>query len=189
MLNGKLVSLYSKTLSDAPRDYRWQTDRELMQLNGSIPLDISFIQYVTCLKSGTQQSGTRFFSIKTISDGRHIGNCAIYDTDPLKQETSIGILIGERDCWGQGYGQDAIKILTGYIFNGLKLNCINLKTLETNIRAIHCFNKCGFTTNGRSYIKNAAYVLMKLSYSNYASFELNLLNKSTGDILSHAQVI
>ncbi len=162
------VTLASKRRSDAPRDYRWQTDAELMALSGHQPLAIPFAEYLTRYDAGEQKPKTLFLSILTAPEGRHIGNCAVYDTDRTKGEASVGITIGEREYWGRGYGTDALKALLDYVFNGMEIRFINLKTLAENQRARHCFEKCGFQECGNLKEKGRNYVLMCLSFEDYA---------------------
>jgi len=61
----------------------------------------------------------------------------------------LGIVIGEKDCWGKGYGQDAVRLLLDYAFNLLNLNSIMLGTFSFNERAIACYKKVGFREIGR----------------------------------------
>ena len=168
MTSTRKVTLVSKRRSDAPRDYRWQTDAELMALSGNQPLTIPYQEYLTRYDAGEQKTDTLFLSILTVSEGRHIGNCAIYDTDLDKGETSIGITIGEREYWGQGYGTEAVKALLDCVFNSMGLRSVKLKTLAENQRARRCFEKCGFQACGNLKERGRNYVLMCLSYEDYA---------------------
>jgi RimJ/RimL family protein N-acetyltransferase len=189
MISGNRVTLSPKNLSDAPRDYLWQKDAELMALNGSTPLTVSFIQYLMRYATGRQKSNARFLSIKIISDGRHIGNCAIYDTDRSRSETNIGIFIGERDYWGKGYGTDAVKTLSGYVFNEMDLRHINLKTLESNARALRCFDKCGFKVCGSLLQHGHSYIMMQLSYEEYVTREIAIMGKKQVELTNNGQTI
>ena len=42
----------------------------------------------------------RRYGIDTL-DGLHIGNCMVYDIDNFKGQCEVGILVGNRDYWGQ----------------------------------------------------------------------------------------
>jgi RimJ/RimL family protein N-acetyltransferase len=167
-MTGPKVTLAAKRRSDAPRDYRWQTDAELMALSGNQLLTIPYTEYLTRYDAGEQKPETLFLSILTVSDGRHIGNCAVYDADRTKGEASIGITIGEREYWGQGYGTEAVKALLDYVFANMGLVSVKLKTLAENRRARHCFEKCGFQSCGSLREEGRDYLLMCLSYEDYA---------------------
>ena len=173
-ISGERVSLHPKSLADTPRDYIWRKDAELAALNGQAPLKISFIRYVTQYEtapSGNHPSKEQF-AIKTIMDGRHIGNCAIYDIDWDTAEANVGIVIGDRRYWGQGYGSDAFKALIAYAFHHLGMRRLNLKTLERNARARKCFAGCSFQPCGSLLENGDMYVLMQLAYEDYVNKEL-----------------
>jgi RimJ/RimL family protein N-acetyltransferase len=185
-INADRVSLHPKSLSDAPRDYIWRKDVELSALNGQPPLRISFIRYLTLFESTPigDHPAKEMLSIKTACDGRHIGNCAIYDIDWDLAEAHVGIAIGDRRYWGQGYGNDSFRALVDYAFNHLGMRRLHLKTLERNTRAQKCFSRCGFKTCG-SLLENAnTYIMMQLTYEDYVNREM-LSCKNMG-MSSHA---
>jgi len=169
-IRGERVSLNPKSLADARRDYIWRKDAELAALNGQHPLKISFIRYVTQFESAStsEHPAKDSFSIKTIAEGRHIGNCAIYDIDWEHSEAHVGIVIGDRRYWGKGYGSDAFRALMGYAFNHLGMQRLHLKTLERNVRARKCFARCGFQPCGSLLENGDTYILMQLSAEDYA---------------------
>ena len=53
-------------------------------------------------------SGTRnsFLLIEQRSDGRPIGTATVYRS-PQHGTADIGLMVGNRQCWGQGYGREA----------------------------------------------------------------------------------
>jgi RimJ/RimL family protein N-acetyltransferase len=170
-ISGERVSLHPKSLSDAARDYVWRKDPEMAALNGRAPIKISFMRYLleTDLSQNTENPVRQDFSIKTITAGRHIGNCAAYDIDRETGEASVGIGIGDRRYWGQGYGTDAMNALTAYCFHHLGLRRLNLKTLERNLRAQKCFSRCGFRPCGSVLEEGNSYILMRLEYDDYVN--------------------
>jgi RimJ/RimL family protein N-acetyltransferase len=173
-ISGDRVSLHPKSLADAPRDYIWRKDAKLAALNGQPTLKISFIRYVTQFEpASTSDHPTKeMLSIKTIAEGRHIGNCAVYDIDWDRAEAHVGIVIGDRRYWNKGYGSDAFRALVGYAFNYLGLRRLHLKTLERNTRARKCFSRCGFQPCGSLLENGDTYILMELSYEDYINREL-----------------
>jgi RimJ/RimL family protein N-acetyltransferase len=163
MISGNKVILCEKTLDEARRDYRWQTDAELMAFSGYPRLEESFSQYLThSLGAYKKQPSREIFTIKTIEGGEHIGNCAVYDVDHTKNEAQIGILIGEREYWDLGYGHDAVNTLAGHIFQDIGLRRIYLRTRQDNLRARACFAKCGFKPCGALRQDGYDFILMEL---------------------------
>lgn len=78
----------------------------------------------------------------------HIGECSLFNINFIDNSTEIGILIGEKACWDKGFGSDAIETFVQHIFEASAIEVILLRTLDWNIRAHKCFEKCGFTFCG-----------------------------------------
>ena len=47
-----------------------------------------------------------FLLIEQSSEGRPIGTATVYRS-PQHGTADIGLMVGERNCWGQGYGREA----------------------------------------------------------------------------------
>lgn len=161
-LTGLKVVLRQKQLTDAQNDYTWATDRELVRLDAAEPSQISFHAFAVAHAEGLRDLTKKQFAIET-ADGRHIGNCVCYNIDAVRKEAEIGIMIGERDCWGKGYGSDAVRTLIQYAFDDLGIEKLWLHTLEWNIRAQECFQSCGFTPVGRIFSRGLEFVRMEVT--------------------------
>jgi RimJ/RimL family protein N-acetyltransferase len=68
----------------------------------------------------------------------------------------LGIMIGDRDYWGRGYGREVVRLLLRYGFHYLGLRRIALTTHAKNERAIRCYLACGFVEEGRP--RQAAWI-------------------------------
>jgi RimJ/RimL family protein N-acetyltransferase len=68
-----------------------------------------------------------------------------YDIDRSKSQCELGIMIGNRDYWGRGYGTDAVLTLLRAIFEEAAIGRVYLHTLTYNERAQKSFRKAGFT--------------------------------------------
>ena len=163
MISGSKIKLREKRLADAPDDYAWQADPELAALDAAPLPKSSYPQYLADYTSEMRYPtpNRQRFAIETL-DGKHVGNCTYYGIDETKGEAELGIMIGSRNYWNQGYGTDAVTTLVNHIFQQTKLNRIYLKTLETNARAQKCFAKCGFAPYGHLKRDGYNFVLMEL---------------------------
>ena len=144
-LYGGRVILRDKRSDDAENDYRWRSDPELARLDAAIPLTMSFERYLKLFEDQMKYPtpGSHHYSIDTLDD-RFIGNCMYYDMDTVNLEAELGIVIGDRDYWSDGYGYDAVTTLLDHMFNARNLKRVYLHTLEWNGRAQKSFSKCGF---------------------------------------------
>jgi RimJ/RimL family protein N-acetyltransferase len=163
VINGEKIRLREKKLTDVRADYRWQSDQELSRLDAAPPLNMSFALYILDYASIVHEYNSYRLplAVETM-EGRHIGNCTAYDIDEKRAEAQIGIMIGDKDYWSQGYGADTIKTLVGHVFRTSTLGRLYLKTLVWNIRAQRCFTKCGFTECGRLKKDGYDFMLMEL---------------------------
>ncbi len=78
-----------------------------------------------------------------------IGSCAFDAINWRVGTTELGMLIGDKSYWNQGYGTEAVRLLVEYGFGTLNLNRIFLHVFETNPRAIRAYEKAGFTLEGQ----------------------------------------
>ncbi len=163
MISSQKVKLREKRLTDAADDYAWLTDAELAALDATPLPTTTFPQYLANYTSDLRYPPTirHQFAIET-REGKHIGNCTYYGIDNDKKEAELGIMIGDRDYWDQGYGTEAVAALLEYVFGKIKLNRLYLKTLITNRRAQKCFAKCGFTPYGHLKKDSYSFILMEL---------------------------
>jgi len=78
-----------------------------------------------------------------------VGNCGFISTDWESRAAEFGIHIGEKKYWDQGYGTKAVQLLLKHGFDSLNLHRIYLRVFESNQRAIHSYQKAGFTLEGK----------------------------------------
>ena len=144
-LEGKLVVLRTKLPEDAPADYSWRVDPELAALDATAPINLSLQDYVRLYRDDVAYPSP--WSLRLAIDtreGRHIGNCMYYDIDRAKSQAEFGIVIGDRSCWGKGYGTDAVMTVLDHVFSETDLERVYLHTLTGNKRAQRSFEKAGF---------------------------------------------
>ena len=163
MIFGSKIKLRDKRLSDARNDYQWQTDSELTRLDAVPLLTTSFPQYLLDYTGELRYliSTRHRFAVETL-DGKHIGNCVYYNVNETKGEAELGIMIGNRNYWNNGYGTDTVNTLVNHIFLQTNFKRIYLKTLDWNQRAQKCFKKCGFAPYGHLVRDGYDFVLMEL---------------------------
>ena len=78
-----------------------------------------------------------------------IGNTGFFSFDDQVRSAEIGIMLGEKEQWGQGYGTEAMQLAHEFGFQILNLNRIWLRVYEDNPRAIHVYEKVGYQHEGR----------------------------------------
>ena len=78
-----------------------------------------------------------------------IGNCGVFDIDPVNRLGELGIMLGEKDEWNKGYGTEAMILLVRHCFETLNLNRAYLRVYAENSRAKRSYEKAGFVEEGR----------------------------------------
>lgn len=84
-----------------------------------------------------------------LPDGEVIGDVALQDIDLKDRCCSVGLGLSKLQYRSKGYGTEAIKLMLELGFNNLGLERITANTLEQNIGAQRCLQKCGFVLEGR----------------------------------------
>ncbi len=87
------------------------------------------------------------FAIDTL-DGRYIGGCGVHQVDWKNSVCEVGIFIGDRALWGQGFGTDAFGVLVRFAFEQMNLNKVRLRVYDYNLRGIKSYLKLGFKKEG-----------------------------------------
>jgi RimJ/RimL family protein N-acetyltransferase len=78
----------------------------------------------------------------------HVGNIKIGKIDSFHMHAEVGIMIGEKGCWGKGYGTEAIGLVLKYAFNELCLNKLTAGMYSENVGAFKSFVNNGFRKVG-----------------------------------------
>lgn len=79
---------------------------------------------------------------------RFIGVVGLTDIDYKNQHASFGIVIGEPDEWGKGYGVEATRLMVDHAFTTLNLNRVWLHVYDFNERGRRSYLKVGFRDEG-----------------------------------------
>jgi RimJ/RimL family protein N-acetyltransferase len=151
MIEGTIVDLRAQEMADLERNHRWLNDREVTRFLGS-RYQFSLLAEENWMRERTSKpmafGGDMGFAIEA-KDGRHIGNTGLHAASPENRSADLGIVIGEKDCWGRGFGSDALRTLVRFAFEEVNLNRIALDVYDFNERAIASYRKCGFVEEGR----------------------------------------
>lgn len=148
-LSGGPLYLREVRLEDVNENYyRWMNDPDVTRFLESrfYPHSLeSLRQFVT----GKQGDRNNVFLAIVLHDGdRHIGNIKLGPIDWIHRLGEIGILIGEKDCWGKGYASQAICLLADYAFNRLDLYKLTAGCYGNNEGSTRAFEKAGFVREG-----------------------------------------
>jgi len=95
-----------------------------------------------------EQNHSFFFMVRELEEDKLIGFVDLW-VSWSQGDAWVGIGLGERDYWGNGYGTDAMRLMLRYAFTELNLHRVTLGVFEYNTRAQQSYKKAGFTLEGR----------------------------------------
>jgi RimJ/RimL family protein N-acetyltransferase len=154
LFEGKLVRLAAwDPETDATSFARWSTDSEYLRLFGAEP---AYPQPVGAHKKQLERLAKRTdqftFLIYPLApaDAEAIGLVELDGIAWAHGEGWLGIGLGDRDYWGQGYGTDATHLILRFGFTELNLHRISLTVFDYNTRALQVYRKLGFVEEGRA---------------------------------------
>lgn len=158
-LLGKRVYLSPMSIDDADTYVRWLNDFRVTDGTGSssrmlnLPAEQKWI-------TQNLESLSNTFAIVRLEDDKLLGNCSIHDISSPHRSATVGLLIGDKENRGRGYGTEALKLLVSYGFFYLNLHNIMLQVFSFNESAINAYQKIGFKEIGRRrecYYLNGTY--------------------------------
>ena len=153
MIYGEKTRLRRIEREDIPTFVRWFADPEVRSFL-LVNSPISHAQEEKWFERKLEDDDSELFAIETL-DGTHIGNIELLSFRQIHRRAELGVVLGEKAYWGQGYGSDAIRALLRFGFEELNLHRIQLRVYEDNERAIRAYQKCGFQLEGR--LRDAIY--------------------------------
>ena len=145
------LKLAQLTRADATARYlSWMHDPEVtryLESRFSPPTELSDL---VAFIEGCAASPTDLLLGMFLADTHeHIGNIKLGPINLHHGTAEIGLLIGERSCWGQGHAVRAISLLTDYAFSSLGLIKVTAGCYAANIGSTVAFQRAGFVIEGR----------------------------------------
>ncbi len=150
MLEGRLVRLRASEPADVPLLHQWFNDPEVVaHLALRYPLSLRDEENWINGLGQISYGNARNFAIETLADRRLVGGCGFHVTEPENRVAELGIAIGDKTAWDQGYGTDAMRVLCRFGFEEMNLHKIRLGVYAGNERARHVYEQVGFVVEAR----------------------------------------
>ena len=165
---GEKVRVREKRVKDIQNEYSWRVDPELSRLDATKPMTMSYEDFFRYSKEEMQFPNYRSkrLAVETL-EGVHIGNIMYYDLNMQNRQAEVGIMIGDKDYWSNGYGTDTVNTLLRHLFTILELDRVYLHTLSWNYRAQASFAKSGFKLVRNVKRGGQDFILMEVPRSDW----------------------
>jgi RimJ/RimL family protein N-acetyltransferase len=151
MLYGERVRLRGMERSDIPTFVAWFNDPEVRE-HLLLFAPLSQAQEEKWFEAQLGRTDDHLYVIEApVSERggwRAIGNEALFQRDARSRRAELGIALGEKDAWDQGFGTDAVRTLLAFGFGELNLHRIELHVFAEHARAQRCYEKAGFRREG-----------------------------------------
>jgi ribosomal-protein-alanine N-acetyltransferase len=85
-------------------------------------------------------------AVEHSESGRHVGNVALVNLQPIHRRAEVAILIGAKDMWNMGIGAEAVYLVTKHAFT--EMNLEKMFAGSFNPGFIRCVEKLGWQREG-----------------------------------------
>jgi diamine N-acetyltransferase len=146
---GDLIALGPLRRDLLPVYQRWINDFHVVRNLGSFPRPLTFEHEETWLDEMNKSTNQAMFTIYEKAALRPIGTTDLFAINHLNRTAVFGILIGESDARGKGYGTETAHLMLDYGFTALGLHSISLSVNAGNLAGRRAYEKAGFREFGR----------------------------------------
>ena len=92
-------------------------------------------------------------------DGKPVGSVWLEKESSEAKTAVLGILIAEESCRGKHTGEEAVRLVCKDGADVLCVDSVELNVRPRNVRAIRCYEKCGFEETERFVKPNGVAVI------------------------------
>ncbi|MFC1655817.1 GNAT family N-acetyltransferase [Patescibacteria group bacterium] len=174
-LNGNKIYLQPVSLKYVDVYRKWVHDKDVIRYTTINPPTRE--EQIKWIKERETSGVEEVFSIFLKKDDTIIGNVGCHNLDNPDNNFVLGIIIGEKEYWGEGYGTDAFKTVIRYMFEEKDANMVSLDVFVGNKSAQRVYEKCGMKeikkitkTNEREK-KEVECILMQVTREEYENLD------------------
>ncbi len=149
IISNDLITLRSLEPTDLDALYRWENDSWLWTVSNIMgPSPKSYIwQYLQNYDSDIYNTRQLRLMVTLTESAEPIGTIDLTNLDPFNNRAELGILI-DRDHQGKGYGNEALKLFTGYVRDYLGLFQLYALVPVGNEACVALLKRHGFASAG-----------------------------------------
>lgn len=145
-IKGEHIGLRPITDADTDSIVGWR-NKDAVRMNFIFREKFTQEMHRDWLKSYVYSGKVIQYIIEEQKSSRAIGSVYIRDIDLKNQSGEFGILIGEDEYRGKGYGTETARLFIPYCFS-LGFHRIFLRVLADNRHAVRCYRRAGFREEG-----------------------------------------
>lgn len=109
---------------------------------------VSFAEVNRYVQSVWTSESDIFLAVVGKDDDQFVGTVRASQINRVNQTADLGVMIGNRQYWGQGLATDALSLLSTFLFERLSIRRLTAGLLEPNVAVLRVFEKLGFQQEG-----------------------------------------
>jgi [ribosomal protein S5]-alanine N-acetyltransferase len=155
-VNDDVVELRPHTPASLEPLLRWENDAEIQRLSDGDMRTFTREEVAEKLERWMRPSDDIVhLAIGLVGRAEPVGYLHLALIERAQRRCRLGIVIGEKDRWGHGYGHRAVVQAVDYAFDVLDLDRITAEVLADNPRSVRLFESAGFVREGvmREYVR------------------------------------
>ena len=144
MITGQKTIIRGIKKEDANDIYEWVNIEENRKFTGT-QYPVSEYEHEKWFNTVTTLDNVKVFLVLDKTNGKKLGTIGLKHFDFTNRNVELFINLGISG----GYGSDAVVTMSEYCFRHLNYHKVYLYVYESNKRAIRCYEKAGFTIEGK----------------------------------------
>lgn len=151
-LRGERIQLRRPNMKDTNYVFHWERDDEVWRYDIHRPYSRTMGEFLpTFERNYIRGNGRQFWFIIEDEKRIPIGTITYFNVDYRLGQAELGLGLGDKTRWGQGYGPEAIRTLVRYIFTLPGIQRVYAETALANHPSRRAFAKAGFVEVGQIY--------------------------------------
>jgi len=147
--HGKNVVLRAIERVDLSTLHKWANDPDIWHMLGGWHFPGSMAAMERWFEGLQNEQLNQRFAIETIDFGL-IGTTNLIEIDWKNNHAFHGVMLGEKDLRGKGYGTDAVMATMRYAFEELHMERLDSSIIEYNESSLKLYlGRCGWKEEGR----------------------------------------
>jgi len=148
-LEGKNIFLAPLSQGDDFQEYAfWLNNQKVTFFMGSGKFPVNIDSLKKYVNDYEDSNIGMLLGIFLKDSEKHIGNITLRQIEWKDRHGEVGIVIGDKEQWGKGYGTCAIRLVIEHAFNKLNLHKLCAGVIKGNEASKRAFEKVGFETEG-----------------------------------------
>lgn len=149
IIKGKFVTLRAIEKEDLPQFKVWANAPEIQYLVGGWHFPTNAIDQAKWFENLSIHSLNQRFAIETEERGL-IGSATLVEINWKDRNAVEGLIVGDKEIRGKGYGTDTVMAIMRYAFEELGLHRLATTIIEYNEASLYLHTKkCGWKEEGR----------------------------------------